>query len=139
MGVLMEFNATFDNIKSPIFRYSLTRIWDRNLKKATIIMLNPSIANVLKNDLYINRCLNFCIDNNYGSLEIVNLFAFIETNSKKLSAKPEFIGSENDSYIQSSVESADTIIVAWGSDKEYRTRKKDVWNQFLNNKIESIS
>jgi len=134
MGVLMEFDAIFDNSKSPVFRYSLTRKWDRNLKKATIIMLNPSIANVLKNDLSINRCLNFCIDNNYGSLEVVNLFAFIETDSKKLSTKPGFIGSENDSYIEFAVESADTIIVAWGSDKENRTRKKEVWNRFLNKK-----
>ncbi|MBD3108901.1 DUF1643 domain-containing protein [Bacillus sp. AGMB 02131] len=134
MGMLMEFDATFDNYKNPTFRYSLTRIWDRNLKKATIVMLNPSIANVLKNDLSINRCLNFCIDNNYGSLEVVNLFAFIETDSKKLSAKPDFIGKENDSSIQSAIESADTIIVAWGSDKEYKTRKKDIWNRFLKNK-----
>ncbi|WLD92315.1 DUF1643 domain-containing protein [Alkalihalobacillus sp. AL-G] len=131
----MEFDATFDNAKNPIFRYSLTRIWDRRLKKATIIMLNPSIANVLKNDLSINRCLNFCIDKNYGSIEVVNLFAYIETDSKKLSAKPEFIGIENDFYLQTAVKSADTIIVAWGSDKEYRTRKKEVWNRFLNNRM----
>ncbi|WP_113928367.1 DUF1643 domain-containing protein [Bacillus sp. P14.5] len=134
MGVKMEFDAIFDNTQSPTFRYSLKRIWDSNLKKATVIMLNPSIANVLKNDLSINRCLNFCIDNNYGSLEVVNLFAFIETDSKKLSAKPEFIGCENNKYIQGAVESANTIIVAWGSDKEYRSRKKQVWNQILNNK-----
>jgi hypothetical protein len=134
MGALMEFDATFDNVESPTFRYSLSRIWDRSLKKATIIMLNPSIANILKNDLSINRCLNFCIDNNYGSLEVVNLFAFIETDSKKLSTKPEFIGIENDKYIQKSIGSADTIIVAWGSDKEYRTRKKEVWNRFLKDK-----
>jgi hypothetical protein len=134
MGVLMEFDATFDYTKNPTFRYSLTRIWDRSLKKATIIMLNPSIANILKNDLSINRCLNFCIDNKYGLLEVVNLFAFIETDSKKLSVKPEFIGIENDIYIQKAIESASTIIVAWGSDKDYRTRKKEVWNRFLKNK-----
>src|SRR5690625_313413 len=93
---IMELDATFNDSKNPTFRYSLTRIWNRNLKRATIIMLNPSIANVLKNDLSVNRCLNFCIDNRYGSLEVVNLFAFIETDSKKLSAKPEFIGIEND-------------------------------------------
>lgn len=88
---------------------------------------------MLKNDLSINRCLNFCIDNNYGSLEVVNLFGFIVTDSNKLSAKSEFIGSQNDFFIQTAVESADTIIVAWGSDKDYRARKKEIWNRFLNN------
>lgn len=131
----MEFDAIFDNAESPKYRYSLTRIWDKNIKKATIIMLNPSIANVLKNDLSINRCLNFCIDNNYGSLEVVNLFAFIETDSNKLNAKTEFIGKDNDRYILAAIERADIIIVAWGSDKEYRTRKKEIWRQFLKNKM----
>lgn len=134
MGKLMKFDAIFDNIESPTFRYSLTRIWDESLKKATIIMLNPSIANVLKNDLSINRCINYCIDHDFGSLEVVNLFAYIETDSKKLSANKGFIGNQNDDYIEAAVESADTIIVAWGSDKDYRTRKKEVWNRFLVNR-----
>lgn len=134
MATTMIFDAVFDDMANPFYRYSLTRIWDENLKKATIIMLNPSIANVLKNDLSINRCLNFLIDNNYGSLEVVNLFAYIETDSSKLSARIEFIGSRNDGYIQLAVESADIVIVAWGSDNDYRNRKREVWNRFLNNK-----
>lgn len=71
----MEFDAIFDDVMNPTYRYSLTRVWDRSLEKVVIIMLNPSIANVLRNDLSVNRCLNYCIDNNYGALEIVNLFA----------------------------------------------------------------
>ncbi|MEC1178398.1 DUF1643 domain-containing protein [Metasolibacillus meyeri] len=134
MVVTMEFDAVFDDFENPTFRYSLTRNWNKDLPKATIIMLNPSIANILKNDLSINRCLNFCIDHNYGALEVVNLFAFIETDSNKLSAKPEFIGAENDNYIRMATESAETIIVAWGSDKEYRTRKRHVWMQLLDEK-----
>ncbi|WP_172675302.1 DUF1643 domain-containing protein [Virgibacillus halodenitrificans] len=130
----MEFDAIFDDDISPFFRYSLTRTWDKNLKKAIIIMLNPSIANTMKNDLSINRCLNFCIDNQYGSLEVVNLYAFIEIDSSKLKAKQEFIGKDNDYYLQKAVDSAETIIVAWGSDKEYKTRKREVWDGFLNNK-----
>lgn len=131
MSLFMKHNACFDDEENPVFRYSLTRQWDKDKNKATIIMLNPSIGNVLKNDLSINRCINFCIDNNFGSLEVVNLYAFIETDSKKLAGKKEFIGSENDKYIQAAVESADTVIVAWGSNKKYQNRKKDVWNLFL--------
>lgn len=131
---IMKFDAIFDKDISPTFRYSLIRTWNKNLKKATIIMLNPSIADTLKNDSSVNRCLNFCIDNYYGSLEVVNLFAFIETDSKKLSARQEFIGTKNDCYIQEAVESCETIIVTWGSDRKYKTRKREVWNRFLNNK-----
>lgn len=69
-----------------------------------------------------------------GSLEIVNLFAHIETDSNKLYARTEFIGSQNNHYLKSAVESADTIIVAWGSDKEFKTRKREVWDRFLSNR-----
>lgn len=127
----MDFDAVFDNVVNPTYRYSLTRIWDRSLEKVVIIMLNPSIANVLKNDLSVNRCLNYCIDHNYGALEIVNLFAYIGTDSKKVGAGIEFIGEENERYIYHAIESADVIIVAWGSDKDYRNRKREVWNRFL--------
>lgn len=131
MGKNMEFNAIFDCESNSKYRYSLTRKWDECLPKATIIMLNPSVANVLKNDLSINRCLNYCIDNNYGSLEVINLFAFIETDSKKLKASPEYIGEKNDYYIEQAINQADKVIVGWGSDNDYRTRKKEVWNKFL--------
>lgn len=129
----MEFDAIFDNLVQPKYRYSLVRKWDEGLSKLTIIMLNPSIANTLKNDISINRCLNYCIDNNFGSLEVVNLFAFIETDSKKLKASAEYIGEENNNYIEKAVGQAEKVVVAWGSDKEYRTRKKEVWELYLKN------
>ena len=118
MGKFMEFDAIFDSQSKPKYRYLLTRKWDENLPKATIIMLNPSIANILKNDLSINRCLNYCIDNNYGSLAVINLFAFIEADSKKLKASSEYIGEMNDHYIEQAINQSDKVIVAWGSDTE---------------------
>jgi len=132
----MKSKAVFDRSNpSYQYRYSLIKLWDETLPKATIIMLNPSIANELKNDLSVNRCLNFLIDNNYGSLEIVNLFAYIETDSNNLRTNQEYIGSENDNYICEAIVNSETIIVAWGSDNEYRIRKRQVLSIIGNHAI----
>lgn len=116
------------------YRYSLKRLWDENLPKATLIMLNPSIANELKNDASINRALNYLIDEGYGSLEVVNLFAHIETDSSKLEETDAYVGLNNDSAIIKAIEDASKIIVSWGSDKNFRTRKRTVCG-ILNEKV----
>lgn len=123
----MKSKAVFDRSNPDFqYRYSLIKLWNETLSKATIIMLNPSIADELKNDHSVNRCLNYLIDNDYGSLEIVNLFAYIETDSKKLKTSEKYIGPENEFYIREAIKNSETIIVAWGSDNDYKMRKKQV-------------
>lgn len=123
----MKSKAVFDRSNTDFqYRYSLIKLWNEGLAKATIIMLNPSIADELKNDHSVNRCLNYLIDNDYGSLEIINLFAYIETDSKKLKTSEKYVGTENDIYISEAIKNSETIIVAWGSDHDYKTRKKQV-------------
>ena len=133
---IMKSKATFDN-SNPNFqyRYSLMKLWNEALPKVTVIMLNPSIANELKNDPSVNRCLNYLIDNDYGSLEIVNLFAYVETDSKTLRASQEYIGPENNNYIREEIVNSTTVIVAWASDNDYRIRKREVLSLIGNRTI----
>ncbi|OBQ31952.1 MAG: hypothetical protein AN485_22785, partial [Anabaena sp. MDT14b] len=62
------------------YRYLLGRKWDENLPQVTFIMLNPSTADDKKLDYTLIRCIDFAQSwKKYGSLELVNLFAYRAT------------------------------------------------------------
>ncbi|WP_217582107.1 DUF1643 domain-containing protein, partial [Lysinibacillus sp. GbtcB16] len=62
------------------YRYQLTRTWDDTKDNATIIMLNPSKAELFITDKTVMNVQNFLIKNNYGSMTIVNIFSYMTTN-----------------------------------------------------------
>lgn len=117
--------ATFsDNEK---YRYQLSRIWDENKPKATVVMLNPSKADVLITDRTVMNVTNYLVENDYGSITIVNLFAYRATDPKFLNQRDEVQESLNNDYLKESFFDSDTIIVAWVRDKDkYVTRKREV-------------
>ncbi len=110
------------------YRYSLTRVIDRkNNKRAVFWMLNPSTADENVDDLTLKRCIHFAEREKCGILEVVNLFAYRETNHKKLNelSKEKAIGKENLKYITLAIEAADIVIVAWGENGIKKKRVKD--------------
>lgn len=110
----MRYQSIMDTEK--IYRYSLTRIWDETLPKITYIMLNPSVADHLKGDPTLNKCLNYAIDQGYGSIEVVNLFAYRSTDPDQLKRVHNPIGFDNDQFIMNAVKNAKTIVLAWGGE-----------------------
>lgn len=112
------------------YRYKLTRTWDEMKPNASVIMLNPSKADMLKTDKTVMNVNNYLVDNNYGSMTIVNLFAFMSTDPKFLSLRNDSYESLNDDFLEESFQSSDVIIVAWTRDK-YKTRKKEVEKMLL--------
>jgi len=78
-------------------------------------MLNPSTADAEINDPTIRRCLDFAQTWGYGSLEVVNLFGLRATQPQRLRDAADPVGSDCDRYIQTAVEPADRVIVAWGN------------------------
>lgn len=109
------------------YRYKLTRTWDEQKPQATVIMLNPSTADSLKTDKTVMNVNNFLIDNGYGSMTIVNLFAYISRNPKHLKNRKSKYEALNNDYLIKSFRSSDLIIIAWTRDK-YKKRKKEVEN-----------
>lgn len=111
----MERTATFDTTGK--YRYSLGRNWDiNNNKKIVFVMLNPSTADDDGDDPTTKRCINFAKSWGFGSLEIVNLFAYRtpKYNDLKELTMDIAIGPENEIHINKALESADKIVVAWG-------------------------
>ncbi|KIL51835.1 DUF1643 domain-containing protein [Jeotgalibacillus soli] len=109
------------------YRYSLTKEWNPDKKKAAVIMLNPSKANSLKLDITIMRLTNYFVDNDYGGFEVVNLFAFMSSTPKELKNRDTAFEAQNDAFIIESAKCYEKIIIAWGSDNnKYVSRKREV-------------
>ena len=84
-----------------LYRYSLYRGWETNApKRIAFVMLNPSRADATNDDPTLCRCISFARSWGYGSLEVVNLFAYRASKPEELKTVTDPVGSENDRYIQ---------------------------------------
>ncbi|WP_291581404.1 DUF1643 domain-containing protein [Clostridium sp. UBA6640] len=107
------------------YRYLLKRTWDKEKNIATVIMLNPSKADILKSDKTITSLMNYLIDNNYGSMIVVNMFSYMSTDPKELKNKKDEFEALNNKYIIEASEKADDIIIAW-TRENFINKKREV-------------
>jgi len=108
------------------YRYLLTRVWDTGGEKALFIMLNPSTATEVQNDPTVERCERRARTLGFGAFRVTNIFAWRETDPKKMRAAPEPVGPENDMAILESCAWADRIICAWGAHGAHLDRGRQV-------------
>jgi len=122
----MEMYVKLDTTRK--YRYLLRRKWDSNLPQVTFVMLNPSTADDTQDDRTLCKCINFAKFWRYGSLEVVNLFAYRATKRDGFLLPDDPIGPKNNCYIQIATKNADLIILAWGGGKypKIRNRSKEV-------------
>jgi hypothetical protein len=97
------------------YRYTLTRIWNASKPRVTFVMLNPSVADGYKDDPTVRRCIGFAQRWGYGSLEVVNMYAFRATSPSDLFLELHPVGEENDAYIRLAVQRSLCVIAAWGA------------------------
>jgi hypothetical protein len=77
-------------------------------------MLNPSTANAEKFDPTVRRCFGYACDWGFGSMEVVNLFAFRSTYPEQLTKADDPVGPENDAVIIRAINESDLVVAAWG-------------------------
>jgi hypothetical protein len=98
------------------YRYLLRRAWDHAKPRALFIMLNPSTADARADDATIRSCVRLVSGIGYGSMEVVNLFAWRATDPKDLPTPPSAaIGPNNSRTIEAAVVRCDMAICAWGA------------------------
>ena len=97
------------------FRYSLTRVWQDQGRRALFVMLNPSTATEIQNDPTVERCERRARALGFGSFSVTNIFAYRATDPKVMRTRADPVGPENDRAIVGAVDGADQIICAWGS------------------------
>jgi hypothetical protein len=119
--------ATTGAVFSPcrLWRYRLWRVWDPALPRALFCLMNPSTADEVENDATVARCVErvqrWAVDGYLcvGGVEVVNAFAWRETDSKRLSialrAGLNIVGPENDDHIAEACRQAAIVVCGWGN------------------------
>jgi hypothetical protein len=97
------------------YRYLLTRVWEPAGRKALFVMLNPSTATEVQNDPTVERCERRARTLGFGAFRVTNIFAWRDTDPRKMRAAADPVGPENDNSILQSVGWADQVICAWGT------------------------
>ena len=123
-GLLVNKNATFSDCRK--YRYGLSRTWNGKKKTILFIGLNPSTANEKIDDPTIRRCINYAQNWGYGSLLMVNLFAYRATLPSELKNVKNPIGNDNDLQIIELSKKADIAVAAWGNEGTLLNRDKEV-------------
>jgi hypothetical protein len=109
----IEYGAVFD--VSARYRYSLWRIWCAYHPRIVFVLLNPSTADGERSDPTIRRCIGFAQTWKFGSVEVVNLFAYRATDARELLKIDDPVGEENNYFLMQAVERCSTVVVGWGT------------------------
>ncbi len=105
-------SATFSACRT--FRYTLARTWNEKAPTACWVLLNPSTADERMLDPTLRRCVGFSRAWGFGSMVVVNLFAFRSPYPTKVYAAPDPIGPNYDQHIRRMAKKAQRVIVGWG-------------------------
>ena len=124
MGFLVNKNATFSDCRK--YRYALSRTWNGKKKTILFIGLNPSTADEKIDDPTIRRCINYAQNWGYGSLLMVNLFAYRATIPSELKNVKNPIGNDNDLHIIELSKKVDLSVAAWGNEGSLLNRDKEI-------------
>lgn len=92
------------------YRYRLTRVWDPTLPTITFVLLNPSTADAEHLDPTLRRCVGFAKRDGFGSMVILNLYAFRSPSSKVMRAADP-VGPDNDSVLATA---SGVVVAGWG-------------------------
>ena len=95
-------------------RYLLRKEWDAKKQRATVLMTNASVADVVGLDFTTLYILNNTSKLDFGGIDIVNLSPLITTKLKPKDDAEAFEDETNISQILQSVERSDVVIIAWG-------------------------
>jgi hypothetical protein len=118
---VIESDALFDSTGK--HRLWLKRIWNREKPMAVFVMLNPSTGDGLKDDNTIIRSIAKARNNNYGSLEIVNIYSYVTPKPKQLqkmkSNGENILHPKNDQHLKEICSRGETIVIATGNNADW--------------------
>lgn len=120
-----------------LYRYDLTRQWDRRGPWAMWLMLNPSTADAEQDDPTIRRCIGFSRAGGYAGMVVCNLYAYRTPSPADLvdaaGAGIDPVGPENDRLIGQWLNwpRLDRAVCAWGASPIARSRQMQVLNRVL--------
>ena len=110
------------------YRYLLRRTWDHKKPRALLVMLNPSTADARLDDATIRSCVRLLLGHGYGSMEVVNVYAYRATKPEELAKQSDPFGPDNERTIAAAIHRCDIAICAWGAYPPARTHARSILN-----------
>lgn len=130
MGDLFGLNtAVFSPCRT--WRYELWRRWDVSRPTCVFVGLNPSTADETTDDNTIRRCITYAREWGFGSLCMLNLFAFRATKPSVMRRVEDPVGPDNDATLERVCRDAGLVVAAWGVHGTHRNRAGEVVNRNL--------
>ena len=111
------------------YRYLLRRAWDQEKPRALLVMLNPSTADAALDDATIRSCVRLLSGQGYGSMEVVNVYAYRATDPSELAKQPDPFGPRNAATVAAAVARCDVVICAWGAYPPARDHARRILNE----------
>lgn len=111
------------------YRYLLRRTWDHNRPRALLVMLNPSTADATLDDATIRSCVRLLNGQGYGSMEVVNVYAYRATDPGELSKQEDPFGPRNEATVAAAVARCDVVVCAWGAYPPAREHARRILNE----------
>lgn len=94
-----------------------------------VIGLNPSTADETLDDPTIRRCVDFAKRWGFGSLCMMNLFAWRDTKPENMKRASDPIGPLNDSHLIARASEAGIVLAAWGKDGAFMSRANEIYEK----------
>lgn len=113
------------------YRYELWRCFAEGPTVA-FVGLNPSTADETTDDPTIRKCVAYAKRWGYGSLCMVNLFAWRATDPRDMKKAGDPIGPENDATLRRLYATVGILIGAWGNDGDHLNRAAAVMEMLPN-------
>lgn len=113
------------------YRYSLTRIWEPDGTRVHFVMLNPSTATEVQNDPTVERCERRARALGFGGFRVTNIFAWRDTDPRKMRAAADPVGPCNDETIRAATLWATQTVCAWGTHGAHLHRGTEVHSLLL--------
>lgn len=109
------------------YRYLLTRdFYEGDVSRPLVVIgLNPSTADAEKDDRTIAKLVRYAKRWGFGSLTMLNLFAFRATDPHDMRRAFDPIGKQNDEFIRYYAQ-GERILCAWGAHGDYMARGRQV-------------
>lgn len=114
-----------------LYRYWLSRIWDRGLPIGLVCMINPSDADSKKDDPTVQNLTKRARRHwRWGGFYVVNLFAYRSSHPEDLAKAIDPVGPENDDHIgriaSMAAEGGGRFVAAWGAYEFSKSERQDI-------------
>ena len=123
--------------KNQKYRWSLSYEISASKKEIIFIGLNPSLSDSILIDNTTRKIIKICKKYNYGKLKILNLFALISSNPKKLFTHNKPVGNLNNKFLYENLKYWSEnenchLWLGWGNKGIFLDRNKKVLKGIIN-------